>query len=50
MDFMCKLLIWGFIAAYWLNESSRKKRNQVRACPATVVPTSGRGRVADTVG
>lgn len=30
MDFLCKLLLGCFMAAYWLNESSRKERDQVR--------------------
>lgn len=30
MDFLCKLLLGCFMAAYWLNGSSRKKRDQVR--------------------
>jgi hypothetical protein len=40
MDFICKLLIWSFIAAYWLNESSRKKRHQAKPSPATIAPTT----------
>jgi hypothetical protein len=49
MDFICKLLIWSFIAAYWLNESGRRKRDQIKWAPATIEPTPKRRRLADTV-
>jgi hypothetical protein len=39
MDFLCKLLMWSFIAAYWLNDASRKTRYGVKALVATIAPT-----------
>jgi hypothetical protein len=44
MDFLCKLLMWSFIAAYWLNDASRKKRDRVKALPATIAPTPERNK------
>jgi hypothetical protein len=44
MDFLCKLLMWSFIAAYWLNEASRKERHRVKALPATIAPTPERNK------
>lgn len=44
MDFICKLLMWSFIAAYWLNEVSRKNRDRVKALPVTIAPTPERNK------
>ncbi len=40
MNFLCRLLIWSWLVAYWLSEYTRKKRDQAKAQGLMAVATS----------